>query len=316
MSDEYDYRRAYRVIGLAEGGRVPAKCTTNKLTVLQLDERIALLENLSNAIWSLPRELKQHRSFSEPTADEIARAWRLWIQSHHSFLCDFSVLAYAYDHLTVEAAARPASAQARQWAEDVAALWRTAGALMIYGCDFHPTQAIYCTYIRSKMPEAFSGFWLREWILVRAAREAWEKLVSDKRSPEVVELENITRRGLQIYHNYHGHVMRTAVEDGTSLAQDYHKKKGCKHAVAEHEFVIYDSWFRVERIGLTRWEFVEWACGEFCKTIGEINEACFLFEEVIRDLQLGFRAALRIFGSWLGPIPITSKYYPRTLRGE
>jgi hypothetical protein len=187
---------------------------------------------------------------------------------------------------------------------------------MVYGCDFHPTQPIYGIYIRSKMPEAFSGFWLREWIRVREAREAWETLMITTQGPEVLELERAVRQGLQAYHAYHGRVMRTAVPDGQSLAQNYHKLNGCKHAVAEHEFAIYDLWFRVQRVAQTQWGFVGCACREFGKTIGEIKQSNFLPEEVISDLQLGFRAALRVFGAWLGPIPITSKYYPRTLRGE
>lgn len=313
--DEYDYRQAYPVIELPESGRVPPVYAAEKPTVLQFDECVELLEDVSHALWSLPRNVAQHRPTLEIRTDEIAHAWRLWIQSHHSFLCVFSVLAYAYERLT-ESATQPASPQSRQWAEDVATLWKTAGALMVYGCDFHPTQEIYCTHIRPRMPEAFSGFWLREWILLRTARESWETLVSSKQSPQVLELEDIARHGLRDYHDYHGRVMRIAVPDGKSLAFDYHKLKGCKHAVTELEFATYDSWFRVQRVAQTRWEFVVRACCEFCKTIGEIRQSSFLSEDVISDIQFGFRAILRMFGSWLGPIPITSKYYPRTLRGE
>jgi hypothetical protein len=313
-SDEYDYRRAYPVIQLPESGRVPAGCTTEKLTVLQYDERVAGLEKLCNEIWS-PRDLKQHPLSVEVRTAEIARAWRLWIQSHHSFLCVFSVLAYAYDRL-LESAAPPAYAQARQWAEDVSALWKTAGALMVYGCDFYPTQAIYCTYIRTQMPAAFSGFWLREWILVRTAMRAWEEWLSNKQTPELLELQATVRQGLQVYHDHHDRVMQAAVPDGKSLAHDYHKLNGCKHPVAEHELATYDSWFRVERVPQTRWEFVDRTCREFSRTIGEIGHHSSLAQPVLDDIRFGFRAALRIFGSWLGPIPITSNYYPRTLRGE
>jgi hypothetical protein len=72
--DEYDYHRAYPVIELPERGHVPAACTTEKLTALEFDERVAALENLSNEIWSLPRNATQRRPSVEIREDEIARA--------------------------------------------------------------------------------------------------------------------------------------------------------------------------------------------------------------------------------------------------
>jgi hypothetical protein len=185
---------------------------------------------------------------------------------------------------------------------------------MKYGTDFHPTQTIYCTYIRPQMPEAFSGFWLREWIDVRRASRAWEEVVSPGSRLELLELQSTVRKGLQTYHGYHGQVMRAAVPEGNSLARDYHLLNGCAHAITEDELAQFDSWFRVVRVAQTRWEFVELACREFSRTINEIVRSTFLLEPTINDLRLGFRASLRIFGSWLGPIPIMSKYHPR--RGE
>jgi hypothetical protein len=315
MSDKYDYRRAYPVIKLPESGRVPAGCTKDELSVLQFDERVPVLEKLSNEIWALQPGGSNPSFSTEVTPDRIDRAWRLWMQSHHSFFYTFSVLAYAYDRL-LESVEKLDFTSAKQWAEDVAALWRSSGALMNYGCDFYPTQTIYCTYIRTQMPEAFSGFWLREWIEVRKASRAWEKGGCTNTRPEVLELQGIVRKGLQTYHDYHDRVMRAAVPDVNSLAQDHRLLNGCAHAITEHELAQFDSWFRVLRVAQTRWSFVELACQEFSRTITEITRSNFLPVPTINDLRLGFRAALRTFGSFLGPIPIVSKYYSQKVRGE
>ncbi len=314
MSEEYDCRRAYAAIELPESGRVPAGCTNDGLTALQFDERVSVLERLSAEIGTLPAGVGNAKLSVEVTPDAIDRAWRLWMQSHHSFFYIFSVLAYAYERL-LESVEKPTYI-ATQWAEEVAALWRSSGALMKYGCDFHPTLMIYCTYIRTQMPEAFSGFWLREWLEVRKASRAWEKVVCTDSRLELLNLQSTVKKGLQTYHQYHDEVMRAAVPDGNSLARDYHLVNGCAHAITEHELAQYDSWFRVVRVAQTRWEFVELACGEFSRTITEILRSSFLPEPTINDLRLGFRASLRIFGSWLGPIPFMSKYYPRTMWGD
>jgi hypothetical protein len=304
---ESDYRRTYPLAHLPADGRVPPECATGYPNARQLQEFLDRLEKFSRSIeiWLSCRTATEDERSSPVTQDQIARAWRLWLQSHHGFFFNFAILAYAYDQLS-EAANKSALAAATQWAEDVAALWRSAGALMMYGCDFHPTQAIYCAYIRAEMPEAFSGFWLREWVEVRRSSHIWDQVARAIASPELAALQTVVKAGQHAYHRHHEYVMHVAVPDGKSLAREYQSQQGSAHPITEHEFQSYDAWFRAVRVAQTRAEFSEMACREFSRTIAEIERGNFLAESVMNDLRLGFGTIVRILRTWLRQTSTTS----------
>jgi hypothetical protein len=314
---KFDYRSQCPSIDLPKEGRVPNLIfPLSPESASEFDACAALLEDLwNNASDMLRADQKRLTPSVVVTEEEVKRAWHLWMQSHQSFFCFFALLAHAYDRLS-EATREQTMSRVKEWAERVSVLWRGAGALMLYGCDFHPVMPIYCEFIRPEMPGAFSGFWLREWLAVREASLNWQRLVSADMRQEIQNADAAVTRGRQIYHAYHDIVMHAAVPDGKSLAQGYRRQNGCPYQVKDGDLDVYDGWFKINRIPQTALQFLRVACGALTQTLTEISAGNCLSHPAIEDIVFGVQEAVRIFGEWLGPIPETSKYYPKSRRGE
>ncbi len=169
--------------------------------------------------WTVRRN--HNRSPDRYRCGRLSRGWHLWMQSHHAFFFKFALLAHAYREANLIAATGGGGVRLRRWAERAGILWSGSGALMIFGCDFAPLQDLYCAHIRSGMPQAFSGFWLRERAAVHREMTQWNAIVPTAQFRDVPAADAVIKAGRQIYHRYHGHVIRAAVPDGKSLAQEY-----------------------------------------------------------------------------------------------
>src|SRR5947207_8632521 len=86
---EYDYREEFPQICLGMHG-----------SLTDFDTEADAL----GKVWNRTFELLARQGSSLPfpadiTQAEIRRAWKLWLQSHHSFFCCFILLSYCYQHL-------------------------------------------------------------------------------------------------------------------------------------------------------------------------------------------------------------------------
>jgi hypothetical protein len=315
METDYYYRWSFSPILLSQDGRIPQ--TPTPLTfrsVADFDSQVFVLDNVwkqsSYLLSDCQNRLPSPLLITEP---EVRRAWYRWLQSHHSFFLIFSLLAYGYTGLNNATAESDFSA-ATTWAEYVSALWRSAGGLMRYGCDFEPLKPIYEKHIRSTMPEGFSGFWIREWVAVKEASLAWQHLTATHPRKEVADMNAVIQTGRGIYNDHHHYVMHAAVTDGKSLARKYIEQQGCPHCMTEIELKIYDNWFRVTRVGdQTKPEFMNVACKTFSETLLELTSGHRLSGAIVKDIVQGIQVGIRIFGSWFPPTPETSGYCPQLI---
>ncbi|MGH9822986.1 MAG: hypothetical protein ACREDR_07030, partial [Blastocatellia bacterium] len=248
----------------------------------------------------------------EASEDEVRRAWKRWLQSHHSFFFNFALLSYSYDRL-LDALDTPGASSQKIWADRISALWKAGGGLMRYGCDFEPLRLIYEGRIRVAMPPAFSGFWLREWEVLRAKLPVWQNIVVQKSTAELAALDRTIKAGFGVYSEHHDYVIHAAVTNGKSLAQDYAKQRRCLYHITEADFKVYDDWFLISRVeGLTRTEFMNTACDTFRDTLIELGAGHRLATAVIEEITGGVRAGVDIFREWLVPATEGSRYYSKS----
>jgi hypothetical protein len=309
-TDESDYRRSFPEIDLPHDGRVPSDSLAG-LSTREADRWIGVVGDA----WTSVEALHSHRRIGQPHAPpvEVARAWRLWLASHHAFFPVYSLLAHAYDEMLEAERNRDESALSR-WTRRSVDLHRAAGALFAVGMDFTPTMEIYEGHIRSRMPEAFSGHWLREAAAVSASRRRWTDL--DSLREPVMEAKREELRGRVIYDRYHRGVMRTSVSDGRSLANKYRHINGCPHQITPEEFDVYDRWFRIRRVPMSRLGFVNTTCRAVRVAAENVVTGSRLANAVVTDLVAGLEVALSMLTEWFGPLSEASAHYPKAYRGE
>lgn len=308
---EAGYRALYH-IQLPPGGLVPP----DPLNTLEFDSSVELLQT----VWgrSLVLDTTPNQITQKPLAisqQEIARSWKCWHLSHYAFCILSELLSHSYQQIGI---VTPDRRLLHEWARRISSLWAAAGGLMIYGCDFEPLEQIYGGILRPQMPPAFSGFWLREWNAVYSAMVEWNQYVTLHSEDKAIAAASETiKQGLKLYHQHHFDVMRRAVPDGTSLAAQYKQQHdGCPHQVTEDEFACYDSWFHIERSVASRELLLPIAVTILNKVMTDIAAGHYFAPQIIHDITHGVRAAIEIFGGWLGCIPETSRFYHKSLRGE
>lgn len=309
QGDSTHYRLQYPIAELPLDGGALDVSDEAQLSAAEYDTHAQILE----AVWNEAQHLKQKARLclqihAATSAREVERAWRLWMQSHHTIFVSFTVLAYSYEKL-IRAALDGVTDAIDRWATRVSALWVMSGALMAHGCDFSPLMSIYCTHIRSTMPCAFSGTWSREWALVHRQCGRWREMVSRRQASAVLAADNLVNAGIEKYHSYHRQVMKDAVPDGKSLAQHHKVETGSLQQPSEQEFDVYDNWFRVRRVAQNCFEFLRNACEILSETAKELYTGSRLPYDALTHIAEGIETTIRIFGEWLGDMPETSRYF-------
>lgn len=243
---------------------------------------------------------KDHARRRESSADrtidpqEVRNGWRKFFLAHAAFFHTFALLADIYQRCT-------AALEHGSWPfgeiEQARSIWRLAGALMLYGVDFYPTETIYQEYIRPSMPEAFSGTWLREYALLTERRRSFDRVLDEKAEIDgelVRHLRSCLAEAERCYHNFHFQVMLACVPDLTSKLQEYQIEHG-KLTREERHFEIYDEWFHVVRLpDVDLSGYVRSACTVFCELLADLAEGTFLEPDPLAKLTLGISTALEI----------------------
>lgn len=247
---------------------------------------------------SLVRRRESAAAAIEPR--EVRDGWRKFFVSHAAFFHVFALLADCYREATTALAAGDWPLREIQRAS---ALWRLAGALMLYGVDFSPTEEIYQGYIRPQMPEAFSGTWLREYALVTESRRAFDRALEARAGAhrEVVrDLKSGLAEGEKCYHTYHFQVMLACVPDLTSKLQEYQVEHG-KLSREDRHYQIYDAWFHVLRLpGIDLASYVRSVCAVFSELLADVVAGTFLAPEPLAALTGGMATVLEMLRAAVG----------------
>jgi|HubBroStandDraft_3_1064219.scaffolds.fasta_scaffold07330_4 hypothetical protein len=243
---------------------------------------------------------RQHAGDCEIEIDprEVMGGWRKFFLAHYAFFHAFGLLAARYRESA-------AALERRSWPlgeiEQACSLWRLAGALMLYGVDFTPTEAIYERHIRPQMPEAFSGTWLREYILLTAQKRRFQRAL-DGRSADHPRLVQDLRARLHAaekrYHELHFQVMLACVPDMTSKLQAYQFEHG-DFKLGERHFQAYDEWFHVLRVELDLSGYVRSVCAVCRELVADLAGGTLMAADPLAELIGGLLTVLRMLRSAL-----------------
>ena len=320
LGDVNAYRRTSHRMVLSVNGAVPAE-HLKKLTPAEKDVALGRLDG----IWTTFSRVqpfsadKPHSSPVESTLCEANVAMKRWFYSHHLFIPQLSELAHCLDR-AVDEYSESDTSRTRKWIGLACKIRKGCGALFIYGTDFEPCSSIYCNTIRNGMPPGFSGFWIRERnnclqpavVRFQAALSSWECVSSGCKDFRSMWAAADTR-----YHELHVQSMQTTVQDGKSLAKAYREENGRAHCISEQEFSQLDEWFCIDRREhLTRLDYISQICDLLERIAGDLFSGHRLHSSVLSELVDSVKAVLVIFGDWIGVVPETSRFYPRTWRGE
>ncbi len=256
--------------------------------------------NLGNQLLLAPRQAHLGAAMDEAT---VRQGWQRFFRSHFAFFYDLALLGESYRELT-RAVAEEDLPQLRLAVDRTCILWRAAGALMLYGVDFSPTEEIYKCHIRSHMPPGLSGTWLREYIVCNRWKRLWqERQEREVAGQEISDLKARLRHAEKSYHLQHRQVMHACVPEMVSLLQDYVTSHG-QLEPTEGNFQTYDGWFhvdRVERIDLAC--YIQTGCDLFTTIIEDILSVTALQEETLRFLEQGFGVMLDLLLGLLAKSP-------------
>jgi hypothetical protein len=275
------------------GGAVLRKCERQRLLqdILECERCLAAAESFVH-----------RRGSSEGVVDpqEVRNGWRKFFLAHYAFFHTFALLADLYRQC---AAALAQGSWPLHQIEQVCSLWRLAGALMLYGVDFSPTETIYQQYIRPRMPEAFSGTWLREYALLSESRRHFDRALDDKAVVHrelVRDLRSSLSESEKCYHQFHFQVMLACVPDLTSKLQEYQLEHG-KLVQSEQHFEIYDEWFHVLRLPDVDLScYVRSVCALFSELLADLVDGTFLEPDPLAKLTAGVSTVLEILRTAVG----------------
>lgn len=236
----------------------------------------------------LPRETVEMAS--------VRLGWRRFFLSHFAFFYNFAFLGDCYR--AIRKALHDRDLQAlTAWVDRACALWHSAGAFMLYGVDFSPTEEIYKLHLRPCMPEGLSGTWLREYKHLsqqkRALHEAFMAETGELR-PQLANAQARLRQAEKVYHLQHSRVMQACVPEMVSLLQNYEAAHGPLE-IAEEHFRIYDDWFHVSRSPeMDRFQYLQAACAVFSEISEDILSSTGLQQENLSFLEQGIEAMVRM----------------------
>ena len=309
------FRRIQSRILLTETGQAPISPAR-----LDTDEQEGVLERLSRS-WSFVEgcttDAYRTVSHTELTDTESWSGLKRWFLSHHLFISELTLVAQclneSVDRLQSD------SRQAKDWASLASRLRKGCGALFLYGIEFEPCSTIYSDAIRSDMPPAFSGYWIRE------RQHSFQPALNRFRRTFPTDHDDTFLRSIRTnwdsadgrYHELHILSMHLAVPDGNSLAGQYRLEHGKPHRISDAEFCEYDRWFFIERSPrVNRLDYIFQFCDLVERAVADLMIGHRLEAPVLRELLDGFRAAMIVFGNWAGPVAESSRFYPKFLRGE
>lgn len=265
-----------------------------------------------------------------PTGAETYLARKRWGLSHHLFIPLKAMIGHALLK-AVHAMGNGRREHVREWVDLAAQMRRGCGALFLYGVDFQPCQAIYCGRIRNEMPPAFSGYEIRErQNALQPALESFNAAFSkNSQSGLVEELRSRWVEAERKYKELHDRCKIQAVPpdkaDGSktssskpeSLLGAYLRTHGEVPPITEETYREYDQWFAIERApDVSRLDYIYQICDVMERLLADLLVGHRLDQSVIDDLFGGMRAALVVFGHWVGPVHDASPFYPKSLRGE
>jgi hypothetical protein len=308
-----EYRQIQSRILFTEDGSVPAVPLC-----LDIEEQDALLDRISR-VWELVESCSYSGcrlpERSTPTVTERWNGLKRWFLSHHLFISQLALTGFCLKE-SVERSAK--IKEATYWASLASRLRKSCGALFLYGIDFKPCAALYSGAIRSNMPPAFSGFWIRERqhyfqpAHVRFTRTFPVSLDRFNLNPN-----NRWAIAEKRYHELHEQSMYAAVPDGKSLSAEYREQNGKPHRISEEQFHDYDLWFCIERSAtINRLHYIFQTLDLIERAVADLMSGHRLDAQVTSELLDGWKAAMVIFGYWAGPVPERSRFYPKYLRGE
>jgi hypothetical protein len=309
-----DYRKIQSRILFTLTGEIPVTPLC-----LNPEEQDALLDRLTRS-WELidacPTAREPSAIRDVQTSTEKWMGMKRWFLSHHLFITLLALTSFCLREAT---RACEDTKEAARWAALASRLRRGCAALFLYGIDFQPCVALYCIGIRQDMPPAFSGYWIRERqkafqpALLRFQR-TFDFIAQDK-------FEKTPRNNWEAadarYHELHERSMYRAVPDGKSLSAIYRQENKKPQRISDEQFEIYDTWFCIDRQpDVTRLDYVFQTCDLIERIIADLMTGHRLEGDILRELLIGCRAAIMIFGDWAGPVPPGSRFYPKYLNGE
>jgi hypothetical protein len=309
------YRALQQRIVLTATGSVPS---TPLDQIQEQESALARIERTWHLIEQLHINGNKQRSLLVPTDTEIWFALRRWFTSHHLFIPKLALIGYALNEV-VRLRSLEMLEQARYWMRLACRMRKGCGALFLFGVDFSPCATIYGEVIRKNMPEAFSGFWIRErQHCYLPALKNFSHVCPQTAADDLFKaLREDWAAAECLYHELHRQSMYMAVTDGISLARDYQRETGKAHDINEKEFQCYDNWFCIDRSeGLTRLEYIFQVCDVIERVVTDLAAGNRLEVSVANRLLDGAKAAMVVFGHWAGPVCETSAFYPKCLRGE
>lgn len=281
-------------IALSPSAEVPQAGTS-----LRQDERERLLQDILECERSLAAaesfvRRREHTEGQGVDPQEVHGGWRKFFLAHYAFFHAQALLAEVYQSCT---AALEGGLWPLREIEQACSLWRLSGALMLYGVDFSPTETIYQQYIRPRMPEAFSGTWLREYARLTEQRRRFDRALDEKSAVHrelVRDLRSSLTAGEKCYHTFHFQVMLACVPDLTSKLQEYQLEHG-KLVVEERHFEIYDEWFHVVRLpDISLSSYVRSVCAIFSELLADLVEGTFLEPDPLAKLTAGVATVLAL----------------------
>jgi hypothetical protein len=233
----------------------------------------------------------------------VRLGWRRFFLSHFAFFYNFAFIGECYRAIC-ETLHDPDPQALTCWVDRTCALWQSAGAFMLYGVDFSPTEEVYKLHIRSCMPAGLSGTWLREYKHLSQHKRAWQGAFlaeTGERRPRLADAQVRLRQAERVYHLQHSRVMQACVPEMVSLLQNYEVAHGPLE-VSEEQFRIYDDWFHVSRSPeIDRFQYLQKACAVFSEVAEDILSSTGLQQETLSYLEQGIGVMLDIMAEQMLP---------------
>lgn len=327
--DFADYRRKWQKLTLGPNGAIPDDWGQDHNAE---ETQKAILSTIS-LLWDSVALVLSPRHFGNPwpqnlTVVEIWKARKRWMLSHDLFIPFLSLIGHSLDQAVTALQDRKRT-EVMEWVRRASDMRLGCGSLFMYSVQFTPCTQIYCSDIRPDMPEAFSGFEIRERAFCsEPAIVAFLKLFRARtEDPICTEAVKIWTEADRKYHEEHVRCMKAAVplEAGRttpeSLLQKFNHEHSTEqhrcHGIAEERFQEYDHWFGIERAEITRLDFVLQVSECMERIVADLLlRGHSLERQVLQNLVAGMRAALLVFATWAGPVAETSPFFPKSYRGE
>ena len=205
----------------------------------RLDKAVSRCRWTNSALAKRAMSLEPRETVDE---ESVRQAWKKFFFSHFAFFVTFGCLTDHYRR-ALDGCRRQDAAALDEAIDGACALWPCAGAVMLYGVDFSPTEVLYKEFIRDQMPEGLSGTWLAEYQELQQCKIEWKHAVKRHRL-DAYQQRLMDAEGA--YHKHHREVMRRCVPELVSRLQEYEMEHGPLEVDDEH-LAAFDRWFHIRR---------------------------------------------------------------------